>query len=161
MKKLAVFPGTFDPLTNGHLNIIKRASVLFDKLIVAVANSPSKKTLFTLDERIDITKNSLLSLDNCEVIGFSGLLTDFLQSHNVDVLVRGIRNSTDYNYEAQLFSMYQLYLPSLEVVFLQTEHELSFISSTLIREIIIHGGSIDEKLVPSAVSSMIKTKFKK
>ncbi len=159
MKKIAVFPGTFDPVTNGHLNIIKRASLLFDKLIVAVANSPSKNTFFTLDERIALTRDSIRFLDNCEVMGFSGLLTNFLQEHDVDVLVRGIRNSTDYNYEAQLFSMYKLYLPSLEIVFLQTEHELSFISSTLIREIIIHGGSIDNKLVPNAVCHLLETKF--
>ncbi len=154
MKNLAIFPGTFDPLTNGHLNIIKRASKLFDKVIVAVANSPSKHTFLSLDDRILSAKESVGGCENVEVEGFKGLLIDYLKEKNCNVLVRGLRNATDYDYEAQLTGMYRAYLPNLEIVFLQTASEVSYISSTLVREIFIHGGDI-KPLVPAPVFKTI------
>lgn len=157
MSTLAVFPGTFDPLTNGHLDIIKRASKLFDKVILAVAKSPSKHTLLSLDERVQTAKASIGEFDNVEVLGFSGLLIDFLKEKKCTVLVRGIRCASDYDYEAQLFGMYRMYLPDLEVVMLQTNSSDAFISSTLVREIYIHKGDIT-KLVPSPVANFLKNK---
>lgn len=157
MNTLAVFPGTFDPLTNGHLDIIKRSSKLFDKVIVAVAKSPSKHTLLSLDERVQTASAALKELDNVEVVGFSGLLIDFLKEKQCTVLVRGIRCATDYDYEAQLFGMYRMYLPNLEVIMLQTNSADAFISSTLVREIYIHKGDITN-LVPSAVATFLKNK---
>ncbi len=157
MSSLAVFPGTFDPLTNGHLDIIRRASKLFDKVIVAVAKSPSKHTLLSLDERVQTATEAVNKLENVKVVGFKGLLIDFLKDKKCTVLVRGIRCATDYDYEAQLFGMYRMYLPDLEIVMLQTNSEDAFISSTLVREIFIHKGDIS-KLVPSAIATFLKNK---
>jgi pantetheine-phosphate adenylyltransferase len=157
MSSLAVFPGTFDPLTNGHLDIIRRASKLFDKVIVAVAKSPSKHTLLSLDERVQTATEAVNKLENVKVVGFEGLLIDFLKDKKCTVLVRGIRCATDYDYEAQLFGMYRMYLPDLEIVMLQTNSEDAFISSTLVREIFIHKGDIS-KLVPSAIATFLKNK---
>ncbi|SFJ78557.1 pantetheine-phosphate adenylyltransferase [Succinivibrio dextrinosolvens] len=154
MSNLAVFPGTFDPLTKGHLDIIRRASALFDKVIVAVANSPSKHTFLTLEERICSAKDALAEFSNVEVEGFKGLLIDYLKEKQCNVLVRGLRNATDYDYEAQLTGMYRAFVPELEIVFLQTSPDYSFISSTLVREIFIHGGDIS-KLVPQQVFELI------
>ena len=150
-KTLAVFPGTFDPLTFGHFDIIKRALNLFDELIVGVAHSPSKHAFFTLDERVAMLKESCKEFKRVQVLGFSGLLVDFLQAQKAQVLVRGVRTVADYDYEIQLTGMYRKMMPQLEIVFLPTSGELSFISSTLVREVIIHGGDISP-FVPPAVA---------
>jgi len=157
MKTFAVFPGTFDPLTNGHVDIIQRASKLFDKVVIAVAKSPSKHTMLSLDERVALAKESVKELENVQVEGFEGMLVDYLQKREANVLIRGIRNSTDYNYESQLFGMYRAYIPNLEIVMLQTELNVSYISSTLVREIVIHNGDI-KKLVPQCVYEKLKQK---
>lgn len=152
----AVFPGTFDPLTVGHMDIIKRGACLFDKLIVAVANSPSKHTLFNLDTRCELAKEALSEFRNVSVVPFSGMLVDFLKENNAKVLLRGIRSVHDYDYEAQLTGMYGALMPELEVVFLNTKANVSFISSTFVREIIIHKGDVTP-FVPENISKYISS----
>lgn len=154
MQTLAVFPGTFDPLTLGHLDIIKRASKIFDKVIIAVAKSPSKHTLFDLDTRVLLCRESTKDLSNVSVTGFSGMLVDFLKEKNANILVRGVRTIADYDYETQLAGMYRIAMPDMEIVMLPTNASVSFISSTLVREVIIHKGDIS-KFVPEAVYSYV------
>lgn len=116
--KLAVIPGTYDPLTKGHYDIISRAADLFDRVLVAVAASPGKHPIFTLDERIDICKASFRGIENIEVEGFSGLLVSFLREKGAHVLVRGLRSAADFDYEYQLAGMYRDMLPSMEIIYL-------------------------------------------
>lgn len=153
--RLAVFPGTFDPLTNGHLDIIERASKLFDKVIVAVAKSPSKHTLFDLDKRVEYSRSAVCDLDNVTVTGFEGMLIDFLKEVGASILIRGVRTVTDFEYETQLLGMYKIVMPELEVVMLPTKSEFSFISSTLVREVMIHKGDISP-FVPKAILEAYK-----
>lgn len=141
-KKIAVFPGTFDPLTKGHFDIIKRTAKLFDKLYIAVANSPSKHTYFPLDKRIEMAKTVCDKFPNIEVLGFNNMLIDFLKEVNCTILVRGVRTVADYDYEIQLTNMYKTMMPALEIVLLPTTSNLSFISSTLVREVLIHKGDV-------------------
>lgn len=154
---IAVFPGTFDPATLGHFDIIQRASKLFDRLIVGVAYSPTKKPLFTLEERVKLMEGCCQSLKNVEVIGFEGMIPDFLKEHNANVLIRGIRTVADYDYEMQLTGMYRIALPQIEIVMMPTNGNLAFISSSLVREIIIHGGDISH-FVPHNVDQAIRAK---
>ena len=126
MQTLAVFPGTFDPLTLGHLDIIKRASKIFDKVIIAVAKSPSKHTLFDLDTRVLLCRESTKDLSNVSVTGFSGMLVDFLKEKNANILVRGVRTVADYDYETQLAGMYRIAMPDMEIVMLPTNASVSF-----------------------------------
>lgn len=155
MQTLAVFPGTFDPLTLGHIDIIQRASKIFDKVIIAVAKSPSKHTLLDLDTRVLLCKESTKDLPNITVTGFSGMLIDFLKEQNANILVRGVRTVADFDYETQLSSMYRVVMPEMEIVMLPTIASVSFISSTLVREVIIHKGDIS-KFVPESVNSYVK-----
>ncbi|MGN0915373.1 MAG: pantetheine-phosphate adenylyltransferase [Succinivibrio sp.] len=154
MNTLAVFPGTFDPLTLGHMDIISRSAKIFDSVMIAVAKSPSKHTLFDLDTRVKLTEKSVSHLNNVTVKGFDGMLIDFLKENNANILIRGVRTVADYDYETQLSGMYRLSMPELEVVLLPTNSTVSFISSTLVREVIIHGGDI-KKFVPEPVFSYV------
>lgn len=156
--KLAVFPGTFDPPTLGHFDIIKRAHNLFDEVLVAVANNPSKHTLISLEDRIEMIKAATFGMERVKVEGFSGLLVDFLKDHGARVLVRGVRTVADYDYEIQLTGMYRTMMPELEIVMFPTSGNLSFISSTLVREVIIHQGDTSS-FVPPAVASIINRKY--
>lgn len=153
---IAVFPGTFDPATLGHLDIISRASRLFDKVIVAVANNPRKHPTFSLDQRINLLKIELKEqrLENVDVIGFTGMITDFLTSCNATVLVRGVRTIADYDYEMQLTGMYKMAMPNLEVVMLPTNNNYNFISSTIVRDIIEHRGVLD-LFLPKSIAEYI------
>lgn len=153
-----IYPGTFDPVTNGHLDIIQRAAVMFDEIIIGVAASPSKKTLFTLDERVELLEKSTAHLANVSVAGFSGLLVDFAASNHANILIRGLRTTVDFEYEFSLTSMYRKLLPGLESVFLTPSEEFAFLSSTIVREVAIHGGDISD-FVPEIVSKAIKSKI--
>ncbi len=155
---LAVFPGTFDPLTLGHLDIIERSARLFSRLIIAVANSPSKHPLLSLEDRVESARQGLIHVPNVEVMGFSGMLIDFLKEQKADILVRGVRTVADYDYEVQLAGMYRTMMPQLEIVMLLTSGNLSFISSTLVREVITHKGDVS-KFVPAAVQALVKKKY--
>ena len=153
-----IYPGTFDPVTNGHLDIIQRAAVMFDEIIIGVAASPSKKTLFTLDERVELLEKSTAHLANVSVAGFSGLLVDFAASNHANILIRGLRTTVDFEYEFSLTSMYRKLLPGLESVFLTPSEEFAFLSSTIVREVAIHGGDISD-FVPEIVSKAVKHKI--
>lgn len=157
MTKITLYPGTFDPITNGHLDLIKRSAAMFDHIIVAVAASPSKKTLFTLEERVDLVKKSIVGLDNVSVDGFSGLMVDFAKQKQANLLVRGLRTTMDFEYEFGLTSMYRKLMPELESVFLTPSEEYAFLSSTIVREVALHGGDV-QQFVPTVVYQAIINK---
>ncbi|HEV8094665.1 MAG TPA: pantetheine-phosphate adenylyltransferase [Burkholderiales bacterium] len=144
----AVYPGTFDPLTRGHEDLVRRASTLFDAVILAVADSRSKKPFFTLDERLDMARQVLADLGNVEVMGFNGLLIDFARQHNARVVVRGLRAVSDFEYEFQLAGMNRNLSPDMETVFLTPSEQHMFISATLVREIAMFGGDISKFVHP-------------
>lgn len=150
LETLAVFPGTFDPISLGHLDIIKRASRIFSKVIVAVAQSPSKHTLFSLEERLQLVEKACKQQENVTAKSFTGMLVDFLKENHADILVRGVRTVIDYDYEMQLSGMYRALMPDMEIVMLPTEGSVAYISSTLVRDVIIHKGEI-HKFVPQSV----------
>ncbi|MEZ9488006.1 pantetheine-phosphate adenylyltransferase [Vibrio breoganii] len=155
MKNHVLYPGTFDPLTNGHLDIITRAANLFEKVTVCVAASPSKNTMFSLEERVAMLQESVDHLDNVYVEGFSGLLIEFAKEKKANLLVRGLRTTMDFEYEFGLTSMYRKLLPDLESIFLTPSEEFAFLSSTIVREVAIHGGDV-EGFVPASVFKRIK-----
>lgn len=158
MKK-AIYPGTFDPVTNGHYDLIKRASRMFDSITVGVAESPSKHTLFSLDERVELLRQTCRDLTNVSVEGFSGLLVDFANEQQGNILVRGLRTTMDFEYEFGLTTMYRRLNPKLESIFLTPSEEFAFLSSTLVRELAIHGGDVEE-FVPSVVYQAIQQKMR-
>lgn len=158
MKITALYPGTFDPLTNGHLDLIERGAKMFHKLIVAVAHNPNKKPLFSLEERVALATDILKPITNVEVIGFSGLLADLAKNRQANVLVRGIRAVSDFEYEFQLANMNRRLNPDLESVFLTPSEENSFISSTLVKEVALHKGDVNE-FVPLVISRALQEKF--
>ncbi|ELV8726398.1 pantetheine-phosphate adenylyltransferase [Vibrio fluvialis] len=152
-----IYPGTFDPITNGHLDLIERAASMFDEVIIAVAASPSKNTLFTLEERVAFAKTVTSHLDNVTAKGFSGLMVDFAKAEGATVLVRGLRTTVDFEYEFGLTNMYRRLMPGLESVFLTPAEEYAFISSSLVREVAIHGGNVDA-FVPELVANALHSK---
>ncbi|MGL4380724.1 MAG: pantetheine-phosphate adenylyltransferase [Vibrio sp.] len=154
-----IYPGTFDPITNGHLDLIERTAQMFDQVIVAIAASPSKNTLFSLDERVDFVRAVTAHLDNVTAQGFSGLLVDFAQAQQANVLIRGLRTTVDFEYEFGLTNMYRRLMPGLESVFLTPSEEHAFISSTIVREVAIHGGNVDA-FVPPLVAAALHQKKK-
>ncbi len=156
MKKV-IYPGTFDPITNGHLDIITRAADMFDQIIIGVAASPSKNTLFSLEERVKLVEESTAHLSNVATAGFSGLLVDFAREQEANVLVRGLRTTVDFEYEFGLTSMYRKLLPGMESVFLTPADEYAFLSSTIVREVAIHGGDV-KQFVPECVYTAINKK---
>ncbi|EEX30769.1 MULTISPECIES: pantetheine-phosphate adenylyltransferase [Vibrio] len=154
-----IYPGTFDPITNGHLDLIERAADMFDEVIIAVAASPSKNTMFTLEERVTFAQQVTQHLDNVSSKGFSGLMVDFAKQENANVLIRGLRTTVDFEYEFGLTNMYRRLMPGLESVFLTPAEEHAFISSTIVREVAIHGGDVTN-FVPKAVAEALKNKAK-
>ena len=144
----AVYPGTFDPLTRGHEELVRRASTLFDSLILGVADSRSKKPFFTLDERLEMARQVLGDLRNVEVVGFTGLLIDFARQQNARVIVRGLRAVSDFEYEFQLAGMNRNLDPDMETVFLTPSEQHMFISATLVREIAMFGGDVSKFVHP-------------
>lgn len=153
-----IYPGTFDPITNGHVNLAERAARLFDRVVVAIAYSEKKTPLFDLQERVALCEASLAHLDNVEVTGFSNLLTDFAQSQNARCVLRGLRAVADFEYEFQLANMNRAMYPEFESIFLTPSEHLSFISSTLVREIAALDGDITP-FVPKPVAAALKAKF--
>ena len=142
MHTRALYPGTFDPITNGHADLIERASQLFSHVIVAIASNPSKKPLFTLEERVEMIKKVTADLPNVEAVGFTGLLADFADEQNATILIRGLRAVSDFEYEFQLANTNRRLNPKLESVFLTPAEENSFISSTLVKEVALHRGAV-------------------
>ena len=147
MKK-AVYPGTFDPITRGHEDLVRRAARLFDHMIVAVADSKSKKPFFSLDDRIRMAREVLAGIPNIEVIGFSGLLMDFMREHQAKVIIRGLRAVSDFEYEFQMAGMNRNLYPDVETVFLTPGEQYMFISATMVREIATLGGDVSHFVNP-------------
>ena len=145
----AVYPGTFDPLTRGHEDLVRRASLLFDSLVLGIADSRAKRTFFTLNERIDIAKEVLGDVKNLTVVGFTGLLSDFVRAQNARVVLRGLRAVSDFEYEFQLAGMNRDLYPDMETVFLTPGEQHMFISATLVREIATLGGDVSKFVHPT------------
>lgn len=156
--KCVIYPGTFDPITNGHVDLTERAARLFDNVVVAIAHSEKKTPLFSLAERVRLCEESLSHLDNVAVEGFSNLLTDFARSKGSSCVLRGLRAVADFEYEFQLANMNRAIYPEFESVFLTPSEHLSFISSSLVREIASMGGDITP-FVPGTVAQALKSRF--
>lgn len=152
--KIAVYPGSFDPITLGHLDIIERSSKFFDKFIVAVLNNSSKVPLFSVKERVDMIENAARHLPNIEVLSFEGLLVDFVKDCGAEVIVRGLRAITDYDYEMQMSQMNRVMAPSLDTVFFNTSLKYAYLSSTTVKEVAKYGGDIDVFLPPYAAEKV-------
>jgi len=146
---IAVYPGTFDPLTRGHEDIVRRAAKIFGRLVVGVADSRSKKPFFTQQERIEIAREVLSGYPNVQVEGFAGLLRDFVRSQNAGVIVRGLRAVADFEYEFQMAGMNRYLLPDVETIFMTPTDQYQFISGTLVREIATFGGDVGKFVFPS------------
>ena len=155
---IAVYPGTFDPFTRGHEDLVRRASRLFEKIIVGVATSGGKGPIFTMDERVDIAREVLAPYPNVEVQGFSCLLMEFLRQNNARVILRGLRAVSDFEYEFQLASMNRHLIPEVETLFLTPAEQYGFISSSLVREIARLGGDVSG-FVPPAVVAALKAQW--
>jgi pantetheine-phosphate adenylyltransferase len=155
----AVYPGTFDPLTNGHEDLVRRASRLFDTLVLAIADSRAKRPFFTLSERIDMSREVLKDVKNLTITGFTGLLTDFVQAQKATVVLRGLRAVSDFEYEFQLAGMNRDLNPEMETVFLTPGEQHMFISATLVREIATLGGDVS-KFVHPLVRERLAAKVK-
>lgn len=155
----AVYPGTFDPITRGHEDLVRRAAKLFDKVIVAVAADSGKAPFFSLDDRIKMAQQVLMDCPNIEVMGFSGLLTMFLQQQDARIILRGLRAVSDFEYEFQLAGMNRCLYPDVETVFLTPSEQYMFISATIVREIARLGGEAD-KFVHPIVAEQLRKKMK-
>ena len=155
----AVYPGTFDPITLGHHDLVRRAASMFDEVILAVADSRAKRPFFTLDERVDMAKSVVADFKNVTVMGFSGLLMRFAQKHNAKVVMRGLRAVSDFDYEFQLAGMNRNLFPEVESIFLTPAEQFLFISATLVREISVLGGDVS-KFVSPHVEQCLKDKIK-
>lgn len=159
MSKIALYPGSFDPISNGHIDIIKRAATLFDRVIIAVATNTSKKALFTEDEKIQLILENVASLSNVEVVKHSGGLTvDLADELNVDILLRGLRSVKDFEYEADIAAMNKTQNSRVETVFLTSDERYRFVSSSLVKEVAMFGGDISG-LVPDNVNVAMKKKY--
>ena len=152
-----IYPGTFDPITNGHLDIIERSAVIFPRVLVAVANSPSKKPLFSLDERVELVRQSVAHLSNVEVFGFSDLLANVVKQRNISAIIRGVRTTTDFEYELQLAALNRVLTKGVDSLFFPPAEKWAFVSSTMVREIYLHGGDVAE-LVPVPVFNALKAR---
>ncbi len=158
MKKVAIYPGSFDPFTRGHKNVIERGLKVFDKIVVAVAHNVSKPTTFSLSDRVEIIEEIFQNRPEILVDSFQGLLVDHAKSHDTNVLLRGMRSLSDFEYELQMALANKTLDPDIETVFIVTDSEFSHISSSLIREIIILGGSVKD-MVPSMVEKKLREKL--
>ncbi len=154
--KRVVYPGTFDPITKGHIDIVERACKMFDHVVIAIANSSSKSPMFTLEERIDLTQRSLAHLDNIEVCGFRALLVDLAKEHDALGVIRGLRSTTDFEYELQLANMNRVLSPDMESIFLTPAENLGSISSSLVREIAVMGGDVSKFVSPVVLEALHK-----
>ena len=149
-KRIAIYPGTFDPVTNGHIDIIRRALNIFDKLIVSVALNPRKNPLFSIEQRVNFIRQGLKGIKHVEILPFDNLLTDFAQANNASVIIKGLRAVSDFEYELQMGLMNRNLDESIETLFMIPSQEYAFLSSSFVKEIAKHGGDI-HKLVPKIV----------
>lgn len=156
MKRNAVYPGTFDPITNGHHDLVRRAASIFDHVIVAIAANPNKTPMFSLQERVDLARRVLDDVSNVEVQGYSGLTVDFARQHHGAVIVRGLRAVSDFEFEFQLANMTRHLDRAIETVFLTPQEPFTFISSTLVREIAVLGGDVSAFVAPVVEAALKK-----
>lgn len=158
----AIFPGSFDPLTNGHLDIIKRSSPLFDEIVIAVLNNPEKQPMFTVEERVSMIEEILPNVEHGECLlvvdSFSGLTAEFARSCGAIAIVRGIRAVADYEYELRMALMNRKLEPTIETVFLMADEEFSYVSSTLMKQVFLLGGRVDG-LIPTAIEAKMREKL--
>lgn len=158
----AIFPGSFDPLTNGHLDVITRSSPLFDEIVIAILNNPEKNPMFTVDERVDMIGNILASVsrNGCKltVDSFSGLTAEFARRSGATAIVRGIRAVSDYEYELRMALMNRKLEPTIETVFLMADEEYSYVSSTLMKQVFLLGGRVDG-LIPEIIEAQMRKKL--
>ncbi len=157
MKNIAVYPGTFDPITNGHTDLVCRAAKVFDGVIVAVSQHSNKNVVFSVDQRVDLAKKALSQLNNVEIVPFSGLLVNFCKEKEAQVVLRGLRAVSDFEYEFQLAGMNRRLAPEIETIFLTPAEQYAFISSSLVREIARLGGDVSE-FVPNGVQKLLLSK---
>lgn len=156
--RVAVYPGSFDPITNGHLDIIKRASRLYDKVIVGVLNNASKNPIFTADERKQMIDEVTRDIENVSCDVFSGLLVDFAKQNNANVIIKGLRTVSDFEYEFQMALLNKALNPEYETVFMMTDSKFSYISSSMVKEVAKYDGQLDG-FVPLSIKEKIKSKF--
>lgn len=154
MMTTAIYPGTFDPITNGHIDLVLRASKLFNKVIVAVAINPGKKPAFSLEERVNLAEQTLAGIDNVEVCGFEGLLIDVANQNKAKVIIRGLRAVSDFEHEFQLAGMNRRMEPEVETLFLTPAEQFTYISSSLVREISALGGDVSEFVAPCVMAAL-------
>jgi pantetheine-phosphate adenylyltransferase len=159
MNRKAVYPGTFDPMTLGHEDLVRRGAKLFDELILAVADSKAKRPFFTLEERVEVAREVLADVKNVTVMGFSGLLMNFVQQQNARIVMRGLRAVSDFEYEFQLAGMNRGLYPNVETIFLTPGEQYMFVSATIVREISLLGGDVT-KFVNPLVATRLKAKIK-
>ena len=155
--KIAIYPGSFDPITNGHIDILKSGAEIFDKVIIAVSYNSSKKGFLTVEERVQLIKESTIDLKNVEVDSFEGLTIEYAKKRNTNILLRGLRTSFDFEYELQLSQANNSLYKDIKTVFLITKPEYNFISSSMVREILVNNGDISN-FVPKAVNDFLISK---
>ena len=154
MKKIAIYPGSFDPITNGHIDLIKRASKLFDEVIIAITQNANKSSFLSIEQRVSAAENSISSLTNTTVLSFNNLLVDFANEQNAQIIIRGLRAVSDFEYEFQLSGMNKRLNSQIETLFMTPSEEFANISSSLVREILLLGGDISP-FVPSEVKTIL------
>ena len=154
MKKIAIYPGSFDPITNGHIDLIKRAAKLFDEVIVAITQNANKSSFLSIDQRVNAAEKSLNSVKNAKVLSFNSLLVDFASEHNAQIIIRGLRAVSDFEYEFQLSGMNKRLNSEIETLFMTPSEEFANISSSLVREILLLGGDISP-FVPIEVKKIL------
>ncbi|MFM2481334.1 pantetheine-phosphate adenylyltransferase [Celerinatantimonas sp. YJH-8] len=154
MTNRVIYPGTFDPITNGHHDLICRAASLFDEVIVAIAANPTKQPLFDLTERVNLAQTVTRHLNNVQVVGFTGLLVDFAKNYQANILLRGLRAVSDFEYEFQLANLNRRLYPKLESVFLTPAEHYSFISSTIVKEVAMHHGDVTQFVAPEVCAAL-------
>jgi pantetheine-phosphate adenylyltransferase len=154
MPRRAIYPGTFDPVTNGHKDLVRRAAGIFDEVLVAVAANPGKTPLFTHEQRVGLTRRVLADIPNVKVSGYQGLTVDFMRQHDLRIVVRGLRAVSDFEFEFQLANMQRHLLADIETVFLTPQEQFTFISSTLVREIAVYGGDVSQFVDPLVVAEL-------
>lgn len=159
IKKIAIYPGSFDPVTYGHLNIIDRACNIFDELIVSVFTNRDKKSMFTVEERVNMLKNVLKGRKNITIDCFNGLLVDYIKHKKVNIVIRGLRAISDLEYEFQLAGANRTLYRDIETVFFMPRHRYAYLTSSIVRDIALYGGDVS-KMVPPYVTRMIKEKIK-
>ena len=158
--KRAVYPGTFDPITFGHIDIIRRAAVIFDDIIIAVVKLPAKSTLFSYKKRVRLVKNAIAGIKNIRIEGFSGLVVDFAAANDINVIVRGLRMISDFEYEFQMALTNRKLSPGIETIFLMPHPSYSYLSSRLVKEIALLGGDLSDFL-PTVCTEALREEFKK